>query len=455
MTTGTDEKRPTAGNLKALFKNSAWLKTLRGRLGLGNSLDALEENRGGTGGIRLYNVDQIKFMKGITKVSASVDSSHASVFSDNKMLTNIKTAVQRGSNVYGVLPDISFSATTGDASTGKMNIGFSVVKVNGDGVATTIRSPTVEISGNSKVAEYNIQDSMKKYQISKHEFSNDKVEWDISYDFYTGHSDHRVGVLKLSVTEDDACTLESMGSIAPEIRYQSSINYLVSYPGFDAATGSYYLIVVISNSSADVYAVRFTSDKAGTNSTLNSNYTSYRIAPIITEGTDVEAVIGSGQSIFIRKSDLTIFKSSNLFKFDDYYYYASPKSRIRRYVKDGAAYEDEYDRSGNVTSSTKLAGPIVDPLSGESLPKAFTGLFKLSDETSVLVSGLKVILFDSDASGVSRTYTGTITNPSGSKDAFGNMPYISDSHELNGNTHIFKDFSTYGYVTYSVTIEEN
>lgn len=45
----TKDKKPTAGNLRALFKDSGWLKTLRKRMGLGDTLGPLPEECGGTG----------------------------------------------------------------------------------------------------------------------------------------------------------------------------------------------------------------------------------------------------------------------------------------------------------------------------------------------------------------------------------------------------------------------
>ena len=50
MATETKDKKPTAGNLRALFKNQSWLKTLRKRMGLGDTLGPLGEEFGGTGG---------------------------------------------------------------------------------------------------------------------------------------------------------------------------------------------------------------------------------------------------------------------------------------------------------------------------------------------------------------------------------------------------------------------
>ena len=59
MTIETKDKRPTAANLKAFwdgkFSNKDWLKKLRGKMGLGETLGPLPEENGGTASSSLYD----------------------------------------------------------------------------------------------------------------------------------------------------------------------------------------------------------------------------------------------------------------------------------------------------------------------------------------------------------------------------------------------------------------
>lgn len=85
MAMETKDKRPTAGNLKAFwnwkFSNKDWLKKLRGRMGLGETLGPLPEENGGTGSESTSSVfDQIVYdftphMKTVSVPSGSTSES--------------------------------------------------------------------------------------------------------------------------------------------------------------------------------------------------------------------------------------------------------------------------------------------------------------------------------------------------------------------------------------------
>lgn len=389
------DKRPTAANIKAFwdgkFSNKDWLKKLRGKLGLGESDSVLDEDHGGTNGVRLFDETQIRYLRGEKKVRLTTELK-SSVFSSNDMTTD---TVQVGRSYFcPAKATFSKSATSG---AGTITATVTMKMLNEDLVCTETSASGVFFSG-----ELSSSSTSETHMFYADAEGFDPV-WQLSVFVKNGAPCHIFGLMSVSATSDGVVSLKPVGHtpIVKYPQYPFSDSYMtVNEPPrwigtdkgfFSALMNGYY------TNSAHTTGCKISSDGVSSLSNMVDMGSSYYYGryPIVNGGFIEFVNTSSGDVPWLDMSTMELVKKASKNVQKNGYYYKTP-NRWKYEFSRGVLTKTSFDSFGYEVGTETVLNTFL-PLGQSVADGTFIGTVDLGNDWLVVTtSGV----FVADKSGV-------------------------------------------------------
>lgn len=397
MPVETRDKRPTAANFKAFwdgkFSDKDWLKKLRGKLGLGESDSVLDEDHGGTSGVRLFDETQIRYLRGEKKASLTIDTSSASVFSNNHM-TNL--TVRSGKSYF--CPTSAAFVKSASSGTGTITATVAMKILNEDLVCTEVSASGVFFSG-----ELNSSSTSETHMFYADAEGFDPV-WQLSVFVKSGAPCHIFGLMSVSATSDGVVSLKPVGHtpIVKYPQYPFSDSYMtVNEPPrwigtdkgfFSALMNGYY------SNSAHTTGCKISSDGVSSLSNMVDMGSSYHYGryPIVNGGFIEFVNTSSGDVPWLDMSTMELVKKASKHVQKNKYYYKTP-NRWKYEFSHGVLTKTSFDSFGNEVGTETVISTFL-PLGQSVADGYFIGTVDLGNDWLIVTSSG---VFVADKSGVS------------------------------------------------------
>lgn len=440
MAMETKDKRPTAANLKAFwdgkFSNKDWLKKLRGKLGLGESDSVLDEDHGGTSGVRLFDETQIRYLRGEKKASLTTSTSSQYVFSNNGMTT--LTVLSGGSYFCPASATFSKSASSG---TGTITATVAMKILNEDLVCTETSASGVFFSGN--LGSSSISETHTFYADAE---GFDPV-WQLSVFMANATPCHMLGLMFLSATSDGVVSLKPVGH-TPIVKYPqypfSDSHMTVNEPPrwigtdkgfFSALMNGYY------SNSAHTTGCKISSDGVSSLSNTVDMGSSYYYGryPIVNGGFIEFVNTSSGDVPWLDMSTMELVKKASKNVQKNGYYYKTP-NMAKYELSGGLLKKTSFDSFGKEVATETILSTFV-PLDQSTAGGTLIGAVDIgNDRLIATTSGV----FVADKRGVCAKVFTPSSSPSwstiGAYEAYTHVPPI-DVRETDGGYRIVSPYA--------------
>lgn len=440
MAMETKDKRPTAANLKAFwdgkFSNKDWLKKLRGKLGLGESDSVLDEDHGGTSGVRLFDEAQIRYLRGEKKASLTTSTSSQYVFSDNGMTV---LTVQSGRSYF--CPASATFSKSASSGTGTITATVAMKILNEDLVCTETSASGVFFSG--KLGSSSINETHAFYADAE---GFDPV-WQLSVFMANATPCHMLGLMSVSATSDGVVSLKPVGHtpIVEYPKYPFNDSYMkVDNPPrwvstdkgfFSALMNGYY------SNSAHTTGCKISSDGVSSLSNtvdIGSSYY-YGVYPMVNGGSIEFVRTSTGDVLWLDMSTMELVKKAAKHVQTKGYYYKTP-NMAKCEFSGGLLKRTSFDSFGNEVETKTILSTFV-PLEQSAAGGTLIGTVDLgNDRLIVTTSGV----FVADKRGVcAKVFTPSSMlswSTIGAYEAYTHVPPI-DVRETDGGYQIVSPYA--------------
>lgn len=371
MATETKDKKPTAGNLRALFKNQSWLKTLRKRMGLGDTLGPLSEFPVSSESINKATKEFKDFNAGkkfaIREVGLTLSSSVVSGFTS--MLGSPKTGDT------GVLSALAWNRLSSSST-----INLAKVWVTRDGVASAVSTTGYPFNVPSSKGYPNL------FACGKNDAG--KPSWKI-YAARCVNDVWNLSSYTVSVSVDGVFSINSVSTISTGIKYSNTYSSVFNITP-DSSEETVYGILLLGNGSYYAEAFKDTDDgvlsvgsRLEFNTSVYENYCcAFCLRDYVYFGTDA----GYAKAIRFDKATLSAELIDWSRSVGPYVSRNNYWCRSRKFVpgKGIIASESEQEATLGVSEAIVPSSASV----GSMFPVDFTSLDKTKplDEVAVLVN---------------------------------------------------------------------